>query len=189
MRAAGRADPIRRVDDWVRERIAAPHPELGRSGDVCPFVAASFNNDGLRYAVVPGDDLSAATVTAVVASLGTHFDHVRRQSSRPHLQTFITLFPGMTDEALTPIILSVHHTLKDSFVRAHRMLGEFMPDYESPGIHNPHFRPLTSPVPLLVIRSMVANDSIFLDSHDDWLREHSRLSTTGRPHQRAGTLS
>ncbi|GAA5147281.1 hypothetical protein GCM10023321_08060 [Pseudonocardia eucalypti] len=163
------------VDNWLRTRIAARNPELGRPGDVCPFVGGALVNGTVTYALVAGADLTALNVAAVVGSLGTSFDRVRRESHRPDLETVIVLFPDMAEAILKEIVLEVHRTLKDSFVRAHRMLGEFLPGYESPGVHNPRFRPLASPVPLLVIRSMVGNDAIFLRDSEDWLREHRRL--------------
>lgn len=163
------------VDHWLRTRIAARNPDLGRPGDVCPFVDRALLNGTLSYALVGGPDLSALNVAAVVGSLGTRFDRGRRESRQPDLETVIVLFPEMDQAILKDIVLEVHRTLKDSFVRAHRMLGEFLPGYESPGIHNPRFRPLTSPVPLLVIRSMVGNDAIFLRDSEDWLCEHRRL--------------
>lgn len=168
------------VDNWLRARIAAHNSDLGRTGDVCPYVAGALTNGTVHYALVAGDDLTALNVTAVVGSLGISFDQVRTQSRRPELETVIILFPEMAVDILEPIIFDVHHTLKDSFVRAQRMLGEFLPDYDAPGIHNPRFRPLTAPVPLLVIRSMVSNDAIFLGDSCDWLRAHARLRLTSR---------
>ena len=47
------------------------------------------------------------------------------------------------------------------------MLGEFHNRTESPGLHNPNFRPLRSPIPLLAIRYMVEVDLPFLVMADD----------------------
>jgi hypothetical protein len=42
------------------------------------------------------------------------------------------------------------------------MLGEFHANNESPGLRNPDFRPLRSPIPMLAIRHMVDSDLPFL---------------------------
>ena len=42
------------------------------------------------------------------------------------------------------------------------MLGEFYSTCKKPGLRNPGFRPLTSPIPLLVVREMVDFDIVFL---------------------------
>jgi hypothetical protein len=46
------------------------------------------------------------------------------------------------------------------------MIGDFLPGHEGPGLHNPSFRPLDSPWPLLGIRTMVEADILFLGSPD-----------------------
>ena len=50
------------------------------------------------------------------------------------------------------------------------MLGDFHPFSQSPGIHNPDFRPLKSPIPMLVIRHMVISDWLFLLEKNEWLQ-------------------
>lgn len=52
--------------------------------------------------------------------------------------------------------------MKPSFVEAGMMLGEFYSENESPGLYNPDFRPLRSPIPLFVYRRLVPNDLVFL---------------------------
>ena len=53
------------------------------------------------------------------------------------------------------------------------MIGEF---HSAPpakaGLHNPDFRPLYSPIPLLAIRNMVATDYPFLKSDQDMFRAY-----------------
>jgi hypothetical protein len=50
------------------------------------------------------------------------------------------------------------------------MIGEFHMRTESPGLHNPNFRPLRSPVPMFVLRSMVEADIAFLQDENLHLR-------------------
>jgi hypothetical protein len=57
--------------------------------------------------------------------------------------------------------------LKPLFVNDGLMLGEFHELNESPGLHNPDFRPLRSPIPLLAIRRMVYSDIVFLNRPSD----------------------
>ncbi len=161
------------VDKWVVDRIAAPDPALGRTGDVCPFVATALRLDTLWYAIVKGADLTAMEMSSVMNSLGVMFDNHRVEAERPSFVTFVVVFPDMPDEVLAGLVLEVHRATKDSIVRRGAMLGEFLPGYGAPGIRNPDFRPLTSPVPLLVIRSMVAGDAVFLADHEEWLAVHA----------------
>ncbi|MEO0867043.1 MAG: DUF6875 domain-containing protein, partial [Cyanobacteria bacterium J06642_11] len=61
----------------------------------------------------------------------------------------------------------IQRRLKPFFVEKRLMLGEFYPGNQSPGLHNPDFRPLQSPVPMLVIRSMTEPDLPFLSRTSD----------------------
>jgi hypothetical protein len=43
------------------------------------------------------------------------------------------------------------------------LVGEFHAANANPGLHNPDFRPLRSPVPMLAIRHLVESDLAFLN--------------------------
>jgi hypothetical protein len=59
-------------------------------------------------------------------------------------------------------VVETHARLKPTFLAQGLMFGEFYPSCDKPGLHNPAFRPLRSPWPLLVIRPMVEADLDFL---------------------------
>jgi hypothetical protein len=52
------------------------------------------------------------------------------------------------------------------------MIGQFYPGCEEPGIRNPVFRPLRSPLALLAIRYMVSSDFPFLAKKTEWIEEY-----------------
>ncbi len=70
--------------------------------------------------------------------------------------------PDIHIEDTSKLIDSVQQKLKPLFVESGLMIGEFHKRNESPGLHNPNFRPLRSPIPLLAIRFMVEADLPFL---------------------------
>lgn len=77
------------------------------------------------------------------------------------------IFPDVDTEAATQIIDPIQQKLKPLFVESGLMIGEFHRRTESPGLHNPNFRPLRSPTPLLAIRFMNELDLPFLQSPDN----------------------
>jgi len=74
----------------------------------------------------------------------------------------VLIFPEVTPEQAAEVIDGPQRKMKPTFVKEGLMLGEFHPISLSPGLRNPAFRPLRSPIPLLVIRHMVESDIDFL---------------------------
>jgi hypothetical protein len=79
-------------------------------------------------------------------------------------KAFLVVFSALTahgDEGAA-LVDEVQAHLKKYFVEVGLMLGEFHSANESPGLRNPDFRPLRSPIPMLAIRHMVESDLPFL---------------------------
>jgi len=45
------------IVDWAKEYLCHPHPQLGRTGPVCPFVPTSMKKVLFFLTVYPEDDL------------------------------------------------------------------------------------------------------------------------------------
>ena len=156
------------ISEWAKNFLARPHPDLGRSGAVCPFVPKALKSNSIRLAAIRAKHLNPSQVEEIVLA---------------HLDTFLELEPREREAGLNKVILlvftdihindtnilvdGVQQKLKPLFVEQGLMLGEFHNLTESPGLHNPNFRPLRSPIPLLAIRFMVESDIPFLVATDD----------------------
>jgi hypothetical protein len=79
-------------------------------------------------------------------------------------KAFLVVFSSLTANGAegAAVIDKVQAGLKRYFVEMGLMLGEFHATNESPGLRNPDFRPLRSPIPMLAIRHMVESDLPFL---------------------------
>src|SRR5262249_49614221 len=79
-------------------------------------------------------------------------------------KAFLVVFPSLTAGGPegAALVDKVQASLKPYFVDMGLMLGEFHAANESPGLRNPAFRPLRSPIPMLAIRHMVESDLPFL---------------------------
>jgi hypothetical protein len=77
----------------------------------------------------------------------------------------LAIFPSLAANGAdgAAMIDKVQARLKPYFVEMGMMLGEFHAGNESPGLRNPDFRPLRSPIPMLAIRHMVESDLPFLN--------------------------
>jgi hypothetical protein len=157
---------------YLRNFIAKPHPDVGRPGAVCPFVPKGLKLNHMRLKVVRSKNLEQQQIADIVLPhLNTFLELEPREREGSFFnKAILFIFPDISDDDAPRIINSVQQQLKPFFVDAGLMLGEFHNRTESPGLHNPNFRPLRSPIPMLVIRPMTEVDLIFLLPDDPRLR-------------------
>lgn len=154
---------------WLKNFLARPHPHLGRPGPVCPFVPKAMKLNCIRLKVIRSDNLVQQQVVDIVLPyLNTFLELEPTEPEEDALnKAILLLFPDISHENAPQLIDSVQKQLKPLFVDSGLMLGEFHKRNETPGLHNPDFRPLRSPIPMLAIRFMVESDLSFLQSADD----------------------
>ena len=159
-----------RVREWATAYLAAPHPELGREGPVCPFTAASISKSMFWVGCVDRPDLTEEDIERTVAEMVTRFRRLPPTAGPDALlKSILILFPTVVHYGM---IDQVQRRLKEAAVARGLMLGQFYPGCEEPGIRNPAFRPLRSPVALLAIRHMVSSDFPFLAAKTEWVEDY-----------------
>ena len=171
---AGRVEPqelapLQETVAWMRHFLAKPHPELGRSGPVCPFVPISMTIDTI-YLCMPR--LSAERRVEEIEQVVNRFRDVFLELHPQHgdeaiNKSLLMVFPQVQLADARRLIDEVQQRLKPLFTRYGLMLGEFHNLNDTPGLRNPAFRPLRSPLCMLVIRHMVESDLPFLERSDD----------------------
>jgi dolichyl-phosphate beta-glucosyltransferase len=151
--------------EWAREFLANSHDDLGRKGPVCPYIRQSFDEDLLHVASRPDETCDSEELVAAVRSSLGWFAEIqdRTPPESRHLVTVLIVLPRIDRRSAEPLN-ELHRVLKDEFVSRGLMIGQFHPQCEAPGLWNPDFRPLQSPVPLLAIREMVSSDLPFLSA-------------------------
>jgi hypothetical protein len=151
------------VARWSKDFLTNPHPALGRSGHVCPYVAATLREQRLLLTLLRHAATRPDEVDEVMLRLGQFFLELEPTAGRlAHRKTIIVLFQDLSALRAADVINGMHQRLKPHFLRQGLMLGEFYKESSKPGLHNPEFRPLRSDTPLLVIRAMVLTDIAFL---------------------------
>jgi Cys-tRNA(Pro) deacylase len=167
-------EPLSRIVAWARDFLCNSHPELGREGPVCPYVEASMRKCSFYLTVRRGRDYAPADVEAVIRDLRDWFLAIEPQSGPNRtFKTILCLFPDLAREDLPALIDGVQEKLKREYVQLGVMVGEFHDrPPEKAGLWNPHFRPLAAPVPMLVVRHMVATDFAFLKDDREFLRHY-----------------
>ena len=149
--------------EWARAFLASPHPDLGRKGPVCPYIRHSFDERLLHVTCRPDESCQSSDLVAAVRTTHRWFAEIQRRTPEEirHLVTVLVVLPRIDRSSAEPLN-ELHRVMKDEFVGQGLMIGQFHPACEAPGLWNPDFRPLRSPIPLLAIREMVSSDLPFL---------------------------
>jgi len=156
------------VLSWIRNFVAKPHAEIGRSGPVCPFLPRALREDSVMFQTINAGDMSCDQIDQLVKEYAGLFTITEPTRGNARLnKTFVLIFEGIEESAIGQTIESTHSRLKPYFVERGLMLGEFHKHHQSGAARNEKFRPLQSPLPLLVIRYMVPSDITFLDRASD----------------------
>lgn len=153
------------VVDWAWSYLCSSHPELGRRGPVCPYARSALTAGTTFIGVCPGRPRGPGEVAELLGRYRDWFGDLEPTTGREaQLKTIMILFPDLERADWTTIVDSSQRMLKAEYVRHGFMIGEF---HDGPpdkgGLRNQDFRPLRSPVPMLVMRHMVATDLAFLD--------------------------
>ncbi|MFI2611188.1 DUF6875 domain-containing protein [Kitasatospora sp. NPDC018619] len=159
--AAGRPEAAETLA-WARAFLTAAHPDLGRSGPVCPYTQPSLRRGLFHIAVA--DASPEGDLPALVAELRAHYDALLAaldEESDRELLTVLLVLPQL-DRADSTVLDELQRKAKDEFVEQGLMIGQFHPVCEEPGLWNRSFRPLRAPVPLLAVRKLLVFDLPFL---------------------------
>ncbi len=147
---------------WITEFVIKPNPALGRDGDVCPYMSKAVARELVDLSEFDCSVGLEPTLEYIRDRRAALLDRSADTGAEMIYHTAVIVPFGASDETLTEIVDQVHKRLKAEFVDLGLMVGEFWPDHEAPGVHNPDFRSQASPVPMFVLRHMVLTDVNFL---------------------------
>jgi hypothetical protein len=156
------------IMEWVKSFLAKPNPDLGRRGSVCPYVPHALKSNSINLTVINTQNLEQQQIEEIVLAYRDIFLELEPKAQELAInKALLLIFPDIQIDDATQLIDGVQQKLKPFFVDAGLMIGEFHKRNQTPGQHNPNFRPLRSPIPLIAIRFMVESDLPFLQSVDD----------------------
>lgn len=162
---------------WIKSYLCCPHADLGRSGPMCPFVPGALQKQLLFGAVYDQPDLDVPTIKAILLEEMERFIALPPISgNEAQFKSLMVLFPNLPADRVAELIETAQAELQKDFVPNGLMVGEFHsgpPDKR--GLWNEDFRPLYSPVPMLVVRHMVPTDVLFLKSNRDLFGEYVKI--------------
>ncbi|MER5729833.1 DUF6875 domain-containing protein [Streptomyces sp. NPDC002138] len=153
------------VQDWLRDYVSRPHEQLGRGGDVCPFVEPAARAGTLMMHTRTGlADADGAELRSLVRDMARTFRTTHWPRTNPTMYAYVLILPDLP-RAQWAELDAVQAALKAELAEGGLMLGQFHPECPEPAARNPQFPVSRSPVPLLAMRNMALHDVLFL--HND----------------------
>ncbi|MGX1790153.1 DUF6875 domain-containing protein [Bosea sp. NPDC055332] len=150
---------------WVEAYLMREHPDLGRTGAVCPFTRQAARIDTARLAICSANPEEEERAFALIRGSFGALDAIVSKPGMAHFRTVIVGFPNCADERGIAMLQRVQKRHKFYSLARSRMVGLMYEGSEAPGLWNRDFRPLRAPLPVLAIRHMVEHDAPFAARH------------------------
>ncbi|OBF90866.1 hypothetical protein A5791_16065 [Mycobacterium sp. 852002-51163_SCH5372311] len=159
------------VKHWAKNWLSKSHPDLGRTGAVCPFTGTSIKKHLFWVAFVRGNNLDHDSMVGLLEEIAAALP-VLPPVDRPEsiYKAVVVVFPEVTDFGQ---IDAVQNKCKHAFVKRGLMVGQFYPGHQEEGLRNPDFRPLDAPFAMLAVRHMVVTDYPFLRGNEKWIAAYA----------------
>lgn len=155
---------------WIIEEICQPNADLGRQGDVCPFVRPSLKQNLL---FIEECDLGAqdeALLVSFMLDRSQVFLKTPPCLPQPNsiYKSLLVAFPAIDSEHGI-ILQSVRRTIKPTLLSIGLTCGEFYPWSEDKSVRSKDLPIARSPIPCIAIRYLSTHDIIFLRSQQELL--------------------
>lgn len=159
---------------WLRDYIDSPHPLLGRSGPICPFVGPALDSDQLTIVLV--HDVDGNDVDRVHRLVWQHAELLARSTvtgPARRLASVVLAFPNLPADRAS-VLDDVHAAINHELVRTGYVIAQFHSGCRVPATHNNDFCVQVGPIPCLAIRAMAEHDIYFLNDDEIRFGEYAR---------------
>src|SRR5262245_61403858 len=167
---------LRAVADWIKTFVVRPHSDLGRAGPVCPFVPVALEHKTLWLAAERSAGRNAPDVIQLI-------DNYKRlllaaqpvEGDDANNKSIVVVFTDLPAAQAKDFFSGVLQQIAvPSYADDGLVMGPFYEGNDGTALHNPNFRPFTSPVPFLLMRRAVISDWKFFLNNEDLLRLWAR---------------
>jgi heptaprenyl diphosphate synthase len=162
---------------WARETLAVENEHLHRPRGnqvVCPFVGPAIETDSFYLAFHPEvTQHSARLIEQIMVSYIPEFGHLWPFEPSDRLKkALLVVFPHLPARQ-TRVLDQVYTSIKNKFVAAGLMVGQFHQNCDVPSVYNRACMVSRSPVPLMAVRHMAIHDILFLGENEEWFQEYN----------------
>lgn len=161
---------------WLESYMGQPHPQLGRNGEICPYIKTALRKDGVRFSCYDtATTLGAQRISVIFFAEGVALErHLSGLSEEDaDMAATCVLFPKLRQEDFDHVG-EAHTLIKGRLMKRGMMISAFYPGYPKPGIYNPAFELYQSPYPLAALRMMAIRDLAFVEFNSEAFNEYRR---------------
>jgi hypothetical protein len=163
--AASPGNPLNTLLDWLDAYLVSPHPDLGRAGVVCPFTRPARTLGTIRVAVNACRETDEKTAVRSIRNGFAALDRIPAPHGDEHFRALITLYPNCAGPAGIAMLERAMKRYKYYSLLTLRTIGFLHANSRQEGVWNPDFRPMTAPLPMVVLRYVVQQDARFVAHH------------------------
>ena len=158
---------------WLEDYLSRGHEDLGRTGNVCPFVKPAMNAGMLMMetAVFDENKDGLAELCALMRRQVDRFSEMTWPQGKEQFATLVTVIDGLP-EHLGVLLDEAQRRTKGYAVKHGYMLGQFHPRCAEPAALNPAFPVSRAPEAVFAVRSMAQHDILFLHASPAMYQEY-----------------
>jgi hypothetical protein len=146
--------------DWAESYLAEPHPELGREGPICPFIAKTVAANRFLVTVHEESDLTEDDLRDILLSYAHDFQRRYPAKENDMKASLLIVFPNLPSNGAA--WLDAIHDEAKTFLMTHRLMSASIhAESKRPAIWNASFPVLRAPIPCFAVRHMVMQDIAF----------------------------
>jgi hypothetical protein len=169
-------EALQATADWIKTFVVKPHKDLGRAGNVCPFVPGSLERKTLWLA---SERIADRDVPEVVELMNGYrrllLDARPTDDDDVVYSVIVVVFSDLpADRAQGVFDYVLEQLAVTSYAEDGILFGPYYEGNEATAIYNTSFRPFQSPVPFLFVRHGVTGDWKFFLDDEEWLNLWAR---------------
>jgi len=160
---------------WLEDYLGQPHPQLGRTGEICPYIKSAIRKSHVSYRCYDEvTELSVERMAEILLFEGVALERALDPKDPDSDFTAVcVLFPRLRGEDFANAA-GAHARIKGALMSRGTMLAVFFPGFEKQGIYNPEFKLYQSPFPIAALRPMAVRDLPFVEFNREAFEEYRR---------------
>ena len=147
--------------DWVALSPMSGHPMRGKPGAVCPFLRQAAHADAFCVGISEAGPQDEDAVFHQVRGMFDDLGRIPADRERRALRSIVIGFPNCAGPEGVAMLERINKSHKYYTLARLQMIAFFHADSQSPGLWNPEFKPMRSPMPVIGARYLVEQDAVF----------------------------
>jgi hypothetical protein len=128
---------------------------------VCPFLRQAAVADAFCVGISEAGPQDEEATFALVRGLFNDLYQIPADRERRALRSIVIGFPNCTGPDGVAMLERIYKRHKYFTLARMQMIAFFHSDCDTPGLWNPHFKPMQAPMPVIGARFLVEQDAVF----------------------------